>query len=71
MTSAHHLKDSEERQISRGGKGTALWIIGLTVFFVAGGIAVATSLRQYVSPPARPGTTTATTPSGEVKPPSP
>lgn len=71
MSRKQHFKDDEEREISRGGKGTALWIAGLAVFFVVGGIAVAASLRQHVSPPARPGTTPGTTQSGEVKPPSP
>jgi hypothetical protein len=71
MSTAQQFKDDEEQQISRGGKGTALWTIGLAVFFVAGGIAVAASLRHHVSPPARPGTTEGETRSGEVKPPSP
>ena len=70
-TSEPHFKDAEEKEISRGGRSTALWIMGLAVFVVAGGIALAVSLRDVVSPPQRPGTTSATTMSGETKPPSP
>jgi hypothetical protein len=65
------FKDAEEREISRGGKATAFWTIGLAVALMAGGVALAIGLRQHVSPPARPGTTSATTTAGETKPPSP
>ncbi|MES1183644.1 MAG: hypothetical protein ABUL60_07495 [Myxococcales bacterium] len=65
------FKNAEEREISRGGKATAIWTMSIALFVIAGGIALAMQLRQYVSPPARPGTTSATTTAGEVKPPSP
>lgn len=65
------FKNAEEREISRGGKATAIWTMSIALFVIAGGIALAIELRQYVSPPARPGTTSATTTAGEVKPPSP
>jgi hypothetical protein len=66
-----HFKDSEEREISRGGKATAIWTMGTAVFVIVGGLTLAMQLRKVVSPPARPGTTSATTTAGEVKPPSP
>ena len=65
------FKNAEEREISRGGKATAIWTMSIALFVIAGGIALAMELRQYVSPPTRPGTTSATTTAGEVKPPSP
>jgi hypothetical protein len=65
------FKSSEEREISRGGKATAIWTMSIALFVIAGGIALAMEVRQHVSPPARPGTTSATTTAGEVKPPSP
>jgi len=65
------FKNAEEREISRGGKATAIWTMSIALFVIAGGIALAMELRQYVSPPARPGTTSATTTAGEAKPPSP
>jgi len=65
------FKNAEEREISRGGKATAIWTMSIALFVIAGGIALAMELRQYVSPPARPGTTSATTTAGESKPPSP
>lgn len=71
MANEPSFKDDEEREISRGGKGTALWTVGLTIALVAGGVALALGLRDHVSPPARPGTTSATTTAGEAKPPSP
>ena len=66
-----HFKDDEEREISRGGKATAIWTMALALFVIAGGLALAMELRKVVSPPARPGTTSATTTAGEQKPPSP
>ena len=71
MANQPHFKDAEEREISRGGKATAIWTLSLALFLIAGGVAASVFLRQYVSPPARPGTTSATTTAGEVKPPSP
>lgn len=66
-----HFKDDEERQIARGGKATAVWTVGLALFVISGGLVLAIALRQYVHPPARPGTTSGTTTAGETKPPSP
>lgn len=71
MATEARFKDAEEREISRGGKATAFWTIGLAVALVAGGIALAFGLRQHVSPPSRPGTTSATSSAGEAQPPSP
>jgi hypothetical protein len=71
MATEARFKDAEEREISRGGKATAFWTLGLAVALVAGGIALALGLRHTLSPPARPGTTSATSSAGEVKPPSP
>jgi hypothetical protein len=72
MAHQRAFKDDEEKQIARGGKGTAIWIMSLTLFVVAGGVALTMLIRQeVVSPPARPGTTEGKTPAGEVKPPSP
>jgi hypothetical protein len=65
------FKDAEEREIARGGKNTAVWTLALAVIFIVGGVALAIQLRKVVSPPARPGTTSATTTAGEVKPASP
>jgi hypothetical protein len=66
-----HFKDAEEREISRGGKATAIWTMAIAVFIIAGGLVLALELRKVVSPPARPGTTSATTTAGNEKPPSP
>lgn len=66
-----HFKDAEERDISRGGKNTAIVVTTVAVVVIAGGVALAAGIRQYVSPPERPGTTTGTTQTGEKKPPSP
>ena len=71
MAQEPQFKDAEEREISRGGKSTALWTIGLAVVLIAGGTALALQLRRTVSPPARPGTTSGETRDGEVKPASP
>lgn len=71
MATDHQFKNDEERDISRGGKSTALWTMGLAVVLIAGGVAAAVGLRHYVSPPQRPGTTNGTTSAGETKPPSP
>jgi hypothetical protein len=72
MTQEPHFRDDEERQISRGGKRTAIWLMSAAVVVIAGGVALAMLIRDnVVSPPSRPGTTSATTPAGEVKPPSP
>ena len=56
-----HFKDDEEREIARGGKATAVWTVGLALVVIAGGLIAAIALRQYVHPPARPGTTSGTT----------
>ncbi len=71
MASKAEFKNEEEREISRGGKSTAIWTMSIAVFVIAGGIALAMQLQKVVSPPARPGTTSATTTAGEVKPSSP
>jgi hypothetical protein len=71
MASTPHFKDDEEREISRGGKATAIWIMSLALFVIAGGLALSLALRQVVSPPARPGTTSATTTASQSQPPSP
>ena len=71
MAKEPHFKDAEEREISRGGKTTALWTMAIAVFVIAGGLVLALELRKVVSPPARPGTTSATTTAGQEKPPSP
>lgn len=71
MASEQKFKDAEEREISRGGKATAIWTVSIALFVIAGGIALALELQRYVSPPARPGTTSATTTAGQAKPPSP
>lgn len=71
MANAPQFKDAEEREISRGGKATAIWTMSLALFVVAGGIALAAGLRQVVHPPTRPGTTSGTTSAGNTQPPSP
>lgn len=71
MKTAPEYRDTEERVISRGGKGTAIVTGTLAVVVIGGGIALAMALRGTVSPPARPGTTSATTTAGQEKPPSP
>jgi hypothetical protein len=71
MTTAPHFKNDEEREISRGGRATAIWTLSIALFVIASGIALALGIRQVVHPPARPGTTSATTTAGETKPPSP
>jgi hypothetical protein len=71
MSQAPQFKDAEEREISRGGKATAIWTMSIALFVVAGGIALALGIRQVVHPPTRPGTTSATTTAEGSKPPSP
>jgi hypothetical protein len=71
MASEPKFRDDEEREISRGGKTTAIWTMSIALFVIASGIALAMELQKYVSPPARPGTTSATSTAGETKPPSP
>jgi hypothetical protein len=71
MTQEPHFKDAEEREISRGGKNTVIVILSVAAVVIVGGIALAAGIRQYVSPPERPGTTSGTTSAGEKKPPSP
>jgi hypothetical protein len=71
MATQPTFKDDEEREISRGGKTTAIWTMSLALFVIAGGVVLAVLMRPHVSPPARPGTTSATTTAGEAKPPSP
>lgn len=71
MASEPKFKDAEEREIARGGKATAIWTMSIALFVIAGGLALAVELRHFVSPPHRPGTTSATTTAGQVKPPSP
>jgi hypothetical protein len=65
------FKDDEEREISRGGKATAIWTVSLVVALMVVGVVVALGLRHYVSPPPRPGTTSATTTAGQPQAPSP
>lgn len=71
MPNEPQFKNDEEREIARGGKNTAIWTMAIAVVVIAGGVALAMQLRKVVSPPARPGTTSATTTAGEVKPASP
>jgi hypothetical protein len=71
MANQAGFKDDEERIIARGGKATAIWTMTLALFLIAGGIALAVGLRQFVSPPKRPGTTSATNTAGQTLPPSP
>ena len=71
MASEPKFKDAEEREIARGGRATAIWTMSIALFVIVGGLALALELRHVVSPPARPGTTSATTTAGEPKPPSP
>lgn len=65
------FKDAEERDISRGGKSTAVVTLSVAAVVIIGGIALAAGIRQHVSPPERPGTTSATTTANEKVPPSP
>jgi hypothetical protein len=65
------FKDAEEREISRGGKATAIWITAIALFVIIGGLVLALELKKVVSPPARPGTTNGTTTAGQKQPPSP
>lgn len=44
----------------------ALATLAIALVVIVGGVAVAMGLRHYVSPPARPGTTSATTTVNEV-----
>jgi hypothetical protein len=71
MATNAQFRDAEEREISRGGKGTAIWTMSLALFVIAGGAALAIALRDDAPPPTRPGTTSATTTAGETKAPSP
>jgi hypothetical protein len=71
MATHASFHSDEEREISRGGKATAIWTMSLALFVIAGGVALAIVMREHAPPPARPGTTSATTTAGEVKPPSP
>ncbi len=64
-------RDSEEHEISRGGKATALWTLGLAIALIAGGVSLAVALRRHAPPPERPGTTSATNTANQVQPPSP
>lgn len=71
MSATPQFRDSEEQEISRGGKSTAIVTWTLAAVVIAGGIALAMTLGRHVSPPARPGTTSGTTTAGQEKPPSP
>jgi hypothetical protein len=71
MATQAQFRDDQEREISRGGRATAIWTMSLALFVIAGGVALAIVMRQHVSPPARPGTTSATTTASETAPPSP
>jgi hypothetical protein len=71
MEPSPKFASAEEQEISRGGKATAGWIVGLAVVVIAGGAALGILLQHRAGPPNRPGTTSATTPAGETKPPSP
>lgn len=71
MANEPKFKDAEEREIARGGRPTAFLTVGLMLFVVLAGLALMTLIRRHVYPPARPGTTSATTTAGVVKPPSP
>jgi hypothetical protein len=71
MASNAQFRDDEEREISRGGKATAIWTMSLALFVIAGGTALAIVMREHAPPPTRPGTTSATTTAGETKAPSP
>lgn len=71
MAHEPRFENAEERDISRGGKATAAWTVGLMIALVAGGVALAIGLRHHVSPPARPGTTSASANGGPPQPPSP
>jgi hypothetical protein len=63
--------DPVERELSRGGKNTAIftWIVAVMVISI--GTVLALALRHYWYPPARPGSTNGVTTSGAVKPGSP
>jgi hypothetical protein len=65
------FRDDEERELSRGGKGTAIVTWTLAAVVIAGGVTVAMALRRESPPPVRPGTTSATTTAGETEPPGP
>ena len=65
------FKNSEEREISRGGKATAIWILCIGLFTIGFGVLATTIIRDHVSPPARPGTTPGITSAGERQEPSP
>lgn len=72
MAHAAHDKSVGERELSRGGKSAGIWLMSLALFCIAFAIAATVVIRDnIVSPPARPGTTSATTTAGETKPPSP
>lgn len=71
MATNARFRDDEEREISRGGKSTAIWIMSIALIVMAGGAALAVVMRQDAPAPMRPGQTSATTTAGEVKPPSP
>lgn len=65
------FRDEHERDVSRGGKGTAIVTWTLAIVVIAGGVTLAMALRRVAPPPQRPGTTSATTTAGELRPPSP
>lgn len=67
----HVFKNDEEREISRGGRATAIWILCIGLFMISFGILGASLIREHVSPPARPGTTPGITSAGERQAPSP
>jgi hypothetical protein len=71
MANAPEFRDDEEREISRGGRGTAIVTWTLAAVAIAVGFSVAMALRHQSPPPARPGTTGGTTTASATEPPSP
>lgn len=55
MANAPHFKDDEEREISRGGKATAIWTLALALFVISGGIAAIVGFRHIDSSHPLPG----------------
>src|ERR1041384_4024600 len=64
-----HFKDDEEREISRGGKNTAIFTLGVAAVVIVGGVALAAGIRQYGSPPGRPRSTSGNNSAGRHKTP--
>jgi hypothetical protein len=68
MATNPQLMDDEEREISRGGKNTAIWTVCLALALISAFVAAVIGYRTMVDQTARPHTTPPPTPAGANEP---